>query len=267
MESKIAKYLDCKFDPIVLVESDSCSDDMLGPKSPEERCVMSFVAETIANRKTTYYGRDDVVCLGLFPAFGWGSGFETEADRDSQATFTSRGVDSAKDREAYIKSLEGRPPQVVEMFKEGERIFTDFETACEVIDQRPMYDGKDYMIFKGIENLKEDETPLSVVFTLNPLELTAFVQINSSFRVGESKLLTPQASGCQAIGCFTIDQGQKEDPAPILSPIDFTSKMRMRNLIPDEYLCVSVPWKLFLKLEEISDISVLNTKLWQNYKK
>ena len=121
------------------------------------------------------------------------------------------------------------------------------------------------MIFKGLENLSEGEIPESVIFTVNPIELTALIQINTSFRLDGTYLLTPQASACQAIGCFTFRESESDDPKPVLGPIDFAGRSKMKHFLPNDYLNVSMPWKLFLKLEEVSEKSVLQTDLWKKF--
>lgn len=267
MISNIAKEMDFKFPPIVLLKSDEKPEDAVGPKAGKGGCVMSFVAQTIAKRKTTCFGRENVTCGGLSSGFGWGSGLKDEDAVDFQAAFLSCGVDSAPNPQEYSKKLEYLSKPTREMFQEGERIFSDFETAKENIKNRPLYDEGQYVIFKGLEDLKEGEMPKSVIFTVNPIELTALIQINTSFRTKDAYLLTPQASACQAIGNFVFRQSESDDPKPILCPIDFAGKRKMKHFIPDEYLMLSMPWKLFLKLEEVSQKSVLQTGLWKKYKK
>ena len=213
---------------------------------------MSFIAQTIAKRKPSCFGRENITCGGLATGFGWGDGFKDEDALDFQATFLSCGVESAPNREEYETRLDSMKKHTREMFREGERIFTDFETAKENIKNRPVYDSEDYVIFKGLEDLEDGEIPQSVIFTVNPVELTALIQINTSFRT--------------AIGSFTFKQGESDDPKPILSPIDFAGKRKMKHFIPDEYMHLSMPWKLFLKLEEVSKKSVLQTELWQKFK-
>ena len=266
MQSNITKEMDFRFPPIVLIKSDTKPENAISPKEGKGGCVMSFVAQTIAKRKPTCFGRDNITCGGLATGFGWGDGFKDEDALDFQATFLSCGVESAPNREEYETKLGYMKKHTREMFREGERIFTDFETAKENIKNRPIYDSEDYVIFKGLEDLEEDEIPQSVIFTVNPVELTALIQINTSFRTEGACVLTPQASSCQAIGSFTFKQGESDDPKPILSPIDFAGKRKMKHFIPNEYMHLSMPWKLFLKLEEVSKKSVLQTELWQKYK-
>ena len=39
----------------------------------------------------------------------------------------------------------------------------------------------------------------------------------------------------------------------------------MKHFIPNDYLTLSMPWELFLKLEELSETSVLKTDLWKEF--
>ena len=266
MQSNISEVLEMQFPPIALLKSDTKPEDAIGPKGEQGGCVMSFVAQTIAKRKTTYFGREHITCGGIASGFGWGSGLADEDAVDFQATFLSCGVDSSPDKEKYLKRLSQMPKSTQEMFMHGERIFTDFETAKENIKNRPIYDSEDYVIFKGLENLEKGEIPQSVIFTVNPIELTVLTQINSSFRDNTACILTPQASACQAIGNFVFRQDESDNPQPVLGPVDFAGRSKIKHFIPNDYLTLSMPWKLFLKLEEVSENSVLQTDFWKKFK-
>ena len=263
MQSNIAQKLEMKFPPVALLKSNDKPEDYIGPK--KGGCVMSFIAQTIAKRTTSCFSKDTATCGGLPVAFGWGSGFKNEGMMDFQATFLSCGLDSAPDRESYQEKISEMPKHSQQMFLEGERIFTDFDTAKECIKNRPVYEDNRYVIFKGIENLEDGEIPESVIFTVNPIELTALLQINSSFRVNDNYILTPQASACQAIGCFVFRENESDNPKPVLGPIDFAGRRKMKHFIPDDYMTLAMPWKLFLKLEELSYKSVLQSHLLKKY--
>lgn len=265
MQSNISKEMKMKFPPIVLIKSSENPKDAKTPKTGRGGCVMSLVAQTIANRTTTCFGREHISCGGVSVGFGWGDGFKDGNAMDFQASFLSCGIESTPDKEKYLEKLSHMPKPTQEMFKHGERIYSDFETAKENIKSRPVYDSEDYVIFKGLENLKEDEIPDSVIFTVNPIELTALIHINTSFRLKDAYLLTPQASGCQAIGCFTFRESESDNPKPVLSPIDFAARSKMKHFIPNDYFIISMPWKLFLKLEEISKKSVLQTGMFKKF--
>lgn len=262
MQSNISNEMDFRFQPIVLLKSDTKPENAIGFKD-KGGCVMSFVAQTIAKRKISYFGRENIKCGGVASGFGWGTGLADEDALDFQASFLSCGVDSAPDRQNYEYKLQYFSKHTREMFVEGERIFSDFKTAKENIKNRPIYDEGNYVIFKGIEDLEEGEIPKSVIFTVNPIELTALIQINTSFRTEDAHLLTPQASACQAIGNYVFKQDESDNPKPVLGPIDFAGRSKMKHFIPNDYLMVAMPWKLYLKLEEVSKKSVLQTDLWK----
>ena len=265
MGFNIVKELNGQFDPIVLIRTDEKPDDALAPKAGRGGCVMSLGAQTIAKRKITAFGRENITCGGVSAGFGWGTGFKTDEDREFQATFLSLGLESARDKDAFLERLSYLPKHTQEMFMKGERIFCDFDTAYENIKNRPLYDEGEYVVFKPIESLEEGEVPDVVIFTLNTMELSAILQLNGSFRAKNTHIMTPQASACQAIGSITFEQAESDDPVPVLSPLDFAARAHMRRLIPDEYMNLSMPWKLFLKLEELSKNSVFQTHFWEDF--
>ena len=266
MESKIANFLNGKFNPIVLIKTNVKPEDVKAPKSGRGGCVMSFVAQTIAKRKTTVFGRENATCGGIYPGFGWGTGFESDEAKEFQATFLSCGVDSAKNKEEYLKKLENRPPNVKSMFSEGERIYTDFQTAYEHISSRPIYDSEDYVVMKPLEDLEDGEIPDSVVFTVDAFELMLLLQLDGSHRKKSNYVCVPQSSACQLIGCFTFEQAEMEDPHMLIGPVDLAARGHMKHFIPKEYVLVAMPWKLFVKLEEISENSLFQSHLFNDGK-
>ncbi len=266
MQSNIARELDGKFKPIVLIKTDDKPENAIGPKAGRGGCVMSFVAQTIAKRKITVFGRENATCGGIYPGFGWGSGFENEEAIDFQATFLSCGADSAKDKDEYLKKLENRPPNVKKMFTEGERIYTDYDTAYENISSRPIYDSEDYVVFKPLENLEDGEIPNSVIFTVNAFELMLLLQLDGSHRPDSNFVCVPQSSACQSIGCFVFEQDESENPHMVLGPVDLAARGHMKHFIPTDYVTLSMPWKLFLKLESICENSLFQSSLLDNFR-
>lgn len=132
MEFNIVHELNGKFDPIVLIKTDEKPrENVISPKPEMCRCIMLFVAQTIAKRKTSLFERDNITCGGVATGLGWGNGFNTPKDMEFQATFLSLGQDSAKNKEEYLNRLEYIPKNTAEMFKYGKRIYCDLDTALE----------------------------------------------------------------------------------------------------------------------------------------
>ena len=60
MEFNIVHELNGKFDPIVLIKTDEKPDeDVISPKPGKNGCIMSFVAQTIVKRKTSFFGKNE----------------------------------------------------------------------------------------------------------------------------------------------------------------------------------------------------------------
>ena len=70
MEFNIVNELDGKFKPIVLIKSDERPEDAVIPKDGRGGCIMAFIAQTIAKRKTTAFGRKNITCGGIATGMG-----------------------------------------------------------------------------------------------------------------------------------------------------------------------------------------------------
>lgn len=228
---------------------------------------MSFVAQTVSKREPTFFGRENATCAGIYPGLGWGSSFKNDSEKAFQAIFLSCGVDSTDNKKEYLKKLENRPPHVKQMFSEGERIYKDFETAYENISSRPIYDTEDYVVFKPLEDLEDGEIPNSVIFTVDAFKLMLLLQLDGSHRSKSNYVCVPQSSAYQSIGCFVFEQEEQDDPHMVLEPVDLSVRSHMKHFIPNDYVTLAMPWKLFLKLEEISKNSIFQSSLLHNIDK
>lgn len=204
MISNISEELNPKFKPVVLIKSDEKPSNAVGPESLVGGCAMAYFAKAVVERKTTFFGHEYSTCAGISSGLGWIEELN-ELALDFQATFLSLGIDSAKNKENYLKMLENKSERVKEMFLKGERFYKDYETAYLNIKSRPLFNNGDYAIFKPIEMVNDDDKVLSVIFTVNVSELIALMVLDGSHRTQDSYILTPQSSGCQAIGCHVFN--------------------------------------------------------------
>ena len=144
--------------------------------------------------------------------------------------------------------------------------YTDFKTAYENISSRPIYDSEDYVVFKPLEDLDDGEIPESVIFTVKGFELLLLLQLDGSHRSDFNFVCVPQSSACQSIGCFVFKEGESENPHMVLGPVDLAARKYMKHFIPKDYVLLSMPWKLFLKLEQISKNSLFQSHLYGEFK-
>lgn len=153
-------------------------------------------------------------------------------------------------------------------FIEGERFFPSQECAYRWITEGlPIYDFPEkYVILKPLTALAEKEVPQSVIFTVNPLELTALMMLAGSISGGNKMALapTPQSSACQVIGAHVFRQAESESPCAVLGLFDLAARFYTRKWIPDEYLTYAVPWKLYLQLEKAALDGVFQSTVWKD---
>ena len=105
------------------------------------------------------------------------------------------------------------------------------------------------------------------LLALNAFDLTLLMQLDGSHRSKNNHVCVPQASACQLIGCFVFEQNESDDPHMVLGPVDLAARGHMKHFIPNDYVLLAMPWKLFLKLEEISEDSLFQSNLFMDFNK
>ena len=81
--------------------------------------------------------------------------------------FLSFGLECAPNKESFEKFLDNKPKARREFFEKGERILLNYNESYKFVKDwsSRVMDGK-YAVFKPLEELKDDEIPISVIFTL-----------------------------------------------------------------------------------------------------
>ena len=108
----------------------------------------------------------------------------------------------------------------------------------------PEISGK-YAVFKPIEDLMDGETPLSVIFTVNPVELAVLMHLAGSLPGGNGLSTSSRISACQALGSNVLQESKKDVPNGVLGMTDLAGRGHCRNVIPNEYLIAVM--RCFLK--------------------
>ena len=270
MDSKVDDLLEFDFKPIVLIKTDEKPENAIGPKSNRGHgCVMTFIGRTIKDRIPSVFEKDTISCFGAIVGLGFGNGYkESDMGLECFASFLSTGLKDAEDKERYGKIINMRPPQGRRMFEEGERIYSSYERAKNFMQNKvPYYENTEkYVVFKPLEDVDENEDVESVIFTLNPLELSVLISFDTSLRDEFGYVMTPPSAACQSIGNFVFLEAEKEDPHGILGLIDLAGRNAMRPPLKTDYFTFAVPWKLFKKYEENAEYSYLDGAVWENMK-
>ena len=271
MESNLAKELKGKFKPIVLIKTNEKPDGALEPKITKHGCIMNYIVQVIVNGKTAVFSKETSSCPGAVSGFGFGNGYDvSEVGLENHAAFLSNGLEGTPNKEEFMEYCSRKPKSVRETFSKGERVFTSYDRAYEFVSDKNLLNvnKEKYVLFKPLEDydIEVDNTPEGVIFTVNPIELSALLHIDGSIRDFPNFTLTPQASACQAISYHIFNQTNCDDLRGVLGLLDFAGRKNIRRWISDEYMNYSLPWELFLKLEEASYTSIFQSTIWPQFK-
>lgn len=272
MNSIISEKLKGKFNPIVLVRGDVKPENAIELVPPEKGniCMMELFAQVVAEGKTAVFQKTTCGCTGAKVAFGFGNAYLTSPmGPKNYAALFSKGLEVAEDKELYGKMAAHADELEKGKLLDGERLFDTAEKAYKwVKEEIPVFDfPQKYAILKPLTSLVEGETPQSVIFTVNPLELSGLIILSGTVTGGLQDMIAPfAAAACQTFGNFVFTQENEANPKPVLGLIDLSARPHIRPWISDDYLTYSMTWGMFLKMEEAARDGIFDGALWKYLK-
>ena len=266
MRSIIAEGLNGRFAPSVFLRSSTVPENALSMEAGQKgSCMMGLYARVVAEGATAVFDAETCGCGGAIVALGFGNEYTADAfAEDMYSALFTRGLPDARDTERYRQIMDHLPESDRAKFLRGERLFPDKESALHWIRHEvPVYTYQEpYAVLKPLTGLHEDETPLSVIFTVNPVELSALVVIAASISGSPCMCVTPAGSGCSMFASMVRQQAESPQPSAVLGLLDLSARPHVRPLIPDDYLSYSVPWRLFLDLEKAANEGIFTASIW-----
>ena len=245
MLSKIAEAIKLAGSPVAVILSDTKPEKAAQFKERHWGCVAAMLV-MVAKKRTAAFDRRTYGCVGGGVALGFGNTYE--GFPIVQLLSTGGGVYTDPGRE-------GKPVK-------GEYYFKSPELACKFVDSLPMREVKaEYVVFKPLEQLEPHETPETVVFFVNPDQLTALVVLANYGRGHNMNVITPYGAGCQSI-LYGYAEADREEPRAVIGMFDIT----VRRLVAPDILSFTIPWKLFLTMEADVSGSFLEHDQWAKIK-
>jgi uncharacterized protein (DUF169 family) len=141
---------------------------------------------------------------------------------------------------------------------EGERFFADPETAHKWVHAVPMREvPAQYVVFKPLQQVGENERPAVVLFFVNPDQLSALVTLAGFQRGTVDNAIAPWCASCQSI-LFAYAEAEKPQPRGVIGFFD----MSQRHRVDRDILSFTVPYQMFLDMEASVEDSFLKTEVW-----
>ncbi|ACS79446.1 DUF169 domain-containing protein [Maridesulfovibrio salexigens] len=267
MKSIIEAHLKPKLHPVALLRSDVRPDENLQPKMGKYVCIMTMFAQVSAHGKTAVFDRNTYGCPGASAGLGFGSVYPSAmGGLDTFEAFFSKGIYSAKNPEAYQQMIDNAPKHMVNKLTVGEKFHATPEKAHRwMTEELPLYNFKEkYRILKPLSQVSEEETPESIIFVVNPLQLSALITLAGSIHDGLMDIMAPQGAACQMIGAYVFQQAESPQPRPVLGLTDLAARKHVRKTLPQDTLTLSMPWKLYLQYENAAEDGIFSSPLWED---
>jgi uncharacterized protein (DUF169 family) len=271
MKSKIESYLKLDLNPVAIIWSNDKPEKALQYRKGKFACAMHLVAQA-AKGKTAVLDADTSGCPTAASAFGFGK-FEDKwlLGMDYYYAFLSCGMKDAgiddKLKELITAAAKrGEAPQdYLHNLLEGEGYKKSREIVKEHVDSWPVVQIKEkYVVMKPLKKVDpEKETPVQVVFFVNPNQLSALVKL-ANFRTGISDMVkVTSGSACQDVGLYAYQESREDNPKAILGFNDVYARNNLRRTIGTDKLTLTIPMKLFMTMEEDADESLLVRDTWK----
>lgn len=252
MESKIAGAIQMKYSPVAVVLTNDKPEEALQFKSNVWGCVAAML-NGAARGKEVVFDRNTFGCLGGGVGLGFGNQYVNFPGGIEY--FLSTGNKEFCNSEIGKNIVRNMPA-----LEHGEGYVKTPELAKKFIDSLPMADvPTEYVVFKPLEKVSDGEVPRSVIFLVNPDQLSALIVLANYGRDNNQNVIAPFAAGCHTIGILPYKEDESENPRAVIGLTDIS----VRKQFDKDILSFTVPYKMFLEMEANVEGSFLGKDVWQ----
>ncbi len=245
MDSRLARELKLRYEPIAVIFTNDKPQGAASFEEGKRGCVMSLVTEA-AKGRTVVFDRKTVGCTGGVSGLGFGNAYDR-----------SPGFE-------YFLSTGGGP-----LGREGEGYKKTPELARSVMKDLPTTDIPwTYVVMKPLSAVDAArENPVLVIFYANPDQLSALVVMANYGRPSNDNVVVRFSAGCQGVCLIPYQLGPdgQVKGAEGKAVIGITDISARPHVDPD-ILGFTVPWAMYLEMEENIPGSFLERKDWQKVK-
>jgi len=244
MESKIAKSLKLKYEPVAILWSDRKPEDAVQFKEGKWGCVMWMLARA-AKGSTVVFDRKTFGCQGDGTGLSFGNQYEKFLGGiGGFCHFLSTGFEQWEIGKELIEKLRDKiEKDRFEKIVYGKRYIKSPELVKKFVEQLPIIEiPKKYVIFKPLSKVSEDEEPVVIVFIVNPHQLSALIILANYSRDGVNNVIVPMGAGCHQIGIYAYKEAESENPRAVIGLTDLDARLNVRWQLGDDvfYVCSSV---------------------------
>ncbi len=219
--------------PIGYYYTDEVLEEDRKDSKNETRCLIGNLAQ-VRDGGTFVYTQESPGCFGGKRFSGF-----PQTLRPNFEYFLSCGIPGKMEGERYKKS-----PDLVRQHQKNHQSY-----------QAP---GK-YLVFKRWDRFREQETPVVIVFFVQPDVLSGLFTLANFDTPDPFGVVAPMGSGCASIIEYPLEQSRSDSPRCVMGMFDVSA----RPEVPVNALTFAVPLARFTQMVDNMDESFLITGSWK----
>ena len=231
MNSKLKELLSMKRQPVAILKTDAAPEGAMGFRPGTLGACLIGMLEAASNGKTVAFTADACGCGGGRAGLGF-----APIDRDRIIPFLSSGTEEMP----------------------GEHYKKTPALSAAYVDAMPKAAPPSCLVFKPLDRVTEDETPVSVVFLVNADQVSGLITLANYDSPAGDNVLVRFGSGCAQSVLFAMTDGEAGQERCTLGLTDPSGRLHLSR----DLLSFAIPWRRFLTMEANAEDSFLTKETW-----
>ena len=231
MNSKLKELLNMKTQPVAVLRMEAAPAGAMGFKPGTMGACLIGMLEAASKGRTAAFTADTCGCGGGRAGLGFGS-----PDRRRLTPFLSNGT----------------PEMPGEFYKKTPALAAAYLDSCPAPSPAPC------LVFKPLDQVAEDERPVSVVFLVNADQLSGLVTLAHYDTADPNAVQVRFGAGCAQAVLFAMTDGEAGRDRCTVGLTDPSGRLHLSR----DLLSFSIPWKRFLEMDANAEGSFLTKEAW-----
>ena len=231
MNSKLREFLNMDRQPVAVIKTDSIPEGAAGFKPGTMGACLIGLLEAASKGRIAAFTADTCGCGGGRAGLGF-----AEMERERIVPFLSTGT----------------PEMPGEHYKKSPALVEDF------LKTFPAPSPAEVLVFKPLDRVAEEETPLSVVFLANADQVSGLITLANYDCPAGDNVIVRFGSGCAQSVLYAMTDSEDGRDRCTLGLTDPSGRLHMNR----DLLSFAIPWGRFLKLEANAEGSFLTRETW-----
>jgi len=267
MNSKLVQAIGLKTHAVALTWADAAPQGAIRFKAGRWGCVVSLIASVATKGRVGAFDRQTYGCWGGGIGLGFGNCYESfPGGIKGFCHFLADGNDNSGQGRRAGEQVEGwGDRQFADDFLHGERYLKSADVTRRFLESMPMRDiPAQYVVVKplGLSD-PENEDIKSVTLFVDPEQLSALVVLANYTDPDLENVAVPWGAGCQIMGIFAYRELERAHPRALVGMTDLSARLNVRASLVRNVLSFTMPWPLFVKMEQNVEGSFFQRRTWQ----